>query len=294
MKICSRRVKESAVAYALLLPSLVIFSFFVFYPLLKSFYHSFFELDLIGTSTYIGLGNYQRMITDYDFINSLKVTFIYLIGAVPVRAALALGLALLLNAKLKGLAIYRTVFFMPTMISIAAASIVWMWLYHPNEGLFNSILAFFGQSPKRWLTDPKLALYSIILMTLWKTTGYYMIIFLAGLQGVPEELYEAAKLDGAGAIKVFLNVTWPLISPTTFFILVVSSIDAFKLFNPVYIMTKGGPLQSTRVIIFYLYQQAFEFFRMGYASALAIVVFAILILFTIVQFSVGGKRTHYQ
>jgi multiple sugar transport system permease protein len=217
------------------------------------------------------------------FWKSMAQTGIFILGLVPLRMAIALGLALLLNQKIGGLAFYRALYFTPVVTSMVAVSIVWLWIFDPSWGVANWILESFGLPPSQWLSDPNSALPSLIVMTIWKTVGFEMVIYLAGLQGIPASLYEAAAIDGAGRWRQFRHITLPLLTPTTFFILVTAVIGAAQIFDQVFVMTQGGPLRSTYVIIYYLYEEAFRFFRMGYAAAIAWVVFAIVLVLTLLQ-----------
>ena len=290
--------EETLVAYLFLLPSLVVFAAFVFFPLVFSIYTSFTRWNLPYQPSFIGLENFRYIFTDTigapEFLGSIRNSFYYAVG-VPLNIMISLCIALLLNQRLRGVSIFRTAYFLPTITSTAAISVVWLWIYHPADyGLFNSILLKLNLSPLRWLRDPHLAMPSLILMGIWHGMGYNIIIFLAGLQSIPTSLYEAAEIDGAGGWARFWKVTLPLLSPTTFYILVIGIINSLKTFTQMHVMTEGGPLGATTTITYYLYQQAFESFTMGRASAVACVLLAMLFIFTLIQFKVVGSRIHYE
>ena len=289
--------EETLVAYLFLLPSLVVFAAFVFFPLVFSIYTSFTRWNLPYQPSFIGLENFRYIFTDAigapAFLGSIRNSFYYAVG-VPLNITISLCIALLLNQRLRGVSIFRTAYFLPTITSTAAISVVWLWIYHPADyGLFNSILLKLNLSPLRWLRDPHLAMPSLILMGIWHGMGYNIIIFLAGLQSIPTSLYEAAEIDGAGGWARFWKVTLPLLSPTTFYILVIGIINSLKTFTQMHVMTEGGPLGTTTTITYYLYQQAFENFTMGRASAVACVLLTMLFIFTLIQFKVVGSRVHY-
>ncbi len=289
--------EETLVAYLFLLPSLVVFAAFVFFPLVFSIYTSFTRWNLPYQPLFIGLENFRYIFTDTigapEFLGSIRNSFHYAVG-VPLNIMISLCIALLLNQRLRGVSIFRTAYFLPTITSTAAISVVWLWIYHPADyGLFNSILLKLDLSPLRWLRDPHLAMPSLILMGIWHGMGYNIIIFLAGLQSIPTSLYEAAEIDGAGGWARFWKVTLPLLSPTTFYILVIGIINSLKTFTQMHVMTEGGPLGTTTTITYYLYQQAFENFTMGRASAVACVLLTMLFIFTLIQFKVVGSRVHY-
>ena len=289
--------EETLVAYLFLLPSLIVFAAFVFFPLIFSIYASFTRWNLPYQPIFTGLENYFYLFTNEigsaAFFGSIRNSFYYALG-VPLNIAISLCIALLLNQRLRGVSLFRTAYFLPTITSTAAISVVWLWIYHPAEyGLFNSILLKLGLSSLRWLRDPNLSMPSLILMGIWHGMGYNIIIFLAGLQSIPGSLYEAAEIDGASSWARFWKITLPLLGPTTFYILVIGVINSLKAFTQMHVMTEGGPLGTTTTITYYLYQQAFENFTMGRASAVACVLLAMLFTFTLIQFKVVGSRVHY-
>ncbi len=274
-----------------LLPSLAVVAVFTVFPIFFSLFLSFHTWAILTPEKpFVGLANYQRMLATPEFWQCMKNTALYTLGVVPVGAAASLALALLLNRPVKGSGFFRTAFFLPTITSIIALSVVWLWVYDDANGLLNIALRAVGLKPVRWLTSTDTSLLSLVIMTVWKNAGYHMVVFLAGLQAIPETLYEAARIDGAGAGQRFRAVTWPLLAPTTAFVLVTNTIFTFQVFGPIYVMTGGGPVRSTSVVVYYLYQRAFEFQEMGYASAVAWVVFLVLIALTVVQMRISRKR----
>ncbi|HHE73430.1 MAG TPA: sugar ABC transporter permease, partial [Chloroflexi bacterium] len=263
-----------------------------------SFYASLTRWNLPFKPTFIGLSNYRYLFTDEigapEFLHSVRNSFYYALG-VPLNMAVSLAVALLLNRRLRGVSVFRTAYFLPTITSTAAISVIWLWVYHPADyGLLNSILMWLGFPPLRWLRDPHLAMPALILMGIWHGMGYNIVIFLAGLQAIPAHLYEAAEIDGAGSWARFWKITWPLLGPTTFYVLVVGVINSLKAFTQIHVMTQGGPLGATTTITYYLYQQAFERFAMGQASAVACILFVLLFVLTLIQFRVVGSRIHYE
>ncbi len=278
------RRREGLSALLFLSPTLVIFSTFVLFPVLFSFYLSFHQWNMFSAQqSFVGLANYARMVRDPEFWSVLRNTLVYTLGTVPLNMALSLGVAYLLNQKLAGKKFLRTAFFAPVIISPVAAAVIWRWMYDPNFGLVNYALALVGVKGPNWLNEPHSAMFALILMAVWKTLGFNMVLFSAGLQGIPDTYYEAAEIDGAGAWTKFWRITIPLLSPTTFFIMVMSIIGSFQAFDVVYVLTSGGPMGATKVLVFYLYEHAFKFFEMGYASAVAYFLFLLLIVLTLLQ-----------
>jgi multiple sugar transport system permease protein len=263
-------------ALLFLSPTLVIFSTFILFPVFFSFYLSFQKWNMFsGDATFIGLDNYTRMIQSAEFWQVLKNTAIYSIGTIPINMALSLWVAYLLNKKIAGKKFLRTAFFAPVIISPVAAALIWRWMYDPNFGLVNFFVESLGLDPVNWLNEPTAAMFALIIMSVWKTFGINMVLFSAGLQGIPESYYEAAELDGAGKWAKFWNITIPMLAPTTFFIMIMSMISSFQVFDVVYVLTSGGPLGSTKVLVFYV--------EMGYASAISYFLFALLFLLTMFQ-----------
>jgi multiple sugar transport system permease protein len=266
---------------------------FVFTPIIFAAYLSLHRWDMVvPDKPFVGLGNFREMLRDPTFRNALTNTFLYALN-VPFGMVISLSVALLLHRRLKALGFLRTLYFLPSVTSFVAISLVWMWIYHPTFGVANYLLTRVGLPPLQWLNSAQTAMLSLIIFTIWLGIGYQMVIFLAGLQGIPEELYHAARIDGAGRWKRFIHVTLPLLKPTTFFILVTSLISSFQVFTSVYIMTAGGPVGSTDVIVYHIYQAAWEQLRMGYASAISWVLFIMIMIATWFQFKFMGKEIEY-
>jgi multiple sugar transport system permease protein len=290
------RLKRSEHAYGFAFVAPLIFGLLVFTygPVLAALGLSFVEGDYISISRWVGLGNYGRAFRDELFWRSLVNTTYYVIGTVPVGMALSLALAIAMNQELRGIVFYRAIFFLPTITSAVAISLMWAWMYNPEFGVINSILKMLGIKGPMWLASPRWALPAIMIMSVWRGLGYNMLLFLAGLQGIPKEFYEAAEIDGAGAWRKFLHVTFPLLSPTTFMIAILSVIGGFQVFEYSYVMTRGGPLYSTLTVVLLIYQRAFETFEMGYASALAYILFFIILVLTLIQFRGQSRWVHYE
>ncbi len=278
------RKGEGLTALMFLSPTLIIFCSFILFPVLFAFYLSFNKWNMFGGSNeFVGLANYIRLFKSADFWNVLKNTLYYTLGTIPLNMGFSLLIAYWLNKKIIGKKFLRTLFFAPVVISPVAAAVIWRWLYDPNFGLVNYFLSFLGIDAINWLNNPASAMIALIIMGVWKTFGINMVLFSAGLQAIPENYYEAAQIDGAGPWAKFWNITLPMLSPTTFFIMVMSMISSFQVFDLVYVLTSGGPLGSTKVLVFYIYEYAFKYFQMGYASAASYVLFAILFILTMAQ-----------
>ncbi|MBN1302045.1 MAG: sugar ABC transporter permease [Melioribacteraceae bacterium] len=283
-RLTKRKVVDFLTPFAFLSPSIVIIGLFVLFPVFFSFYLSFQKWNMFSSqSTFVGLENYSRLIADPEFWQVLKNTLIYTVGTVPLNMVVALFVANELNKRIIGKKFLRTLFFAPVVISPVAAAVIWRWLYDPNVGIINYVFDIFGIGSVNWLNDPDAAMIALIIMGVWKTFGINMVLFSAGLQAIPEHYYEAADIDGAGKFSKFWHITIPLLTPTTLFIMIMSMIASLQVFDIVYVLTSGGPLGSTKVLVFQVYEYAFKFFEMGYASAIAYVLFAILFIFTIIQ-----------
>ncbi|MBF0543534.1 MAG: sugar ABC transporter permease [Candidatus Riflebacteria bacterium] len=281
-------------AYLYLAPVLLILVTFNILPIFYSLAISFYSWDLIGKPEWVGVENFSRLFDDPMFYKSIWNTLYYTIVSVPLSILCSLAIALLLNNKIAGLGFYRTVYFIPVITSINAVAIVWTFIYHPDFGLLNKLLLMTGLPAQKWLQDPFWAMPCIIFMSVWKGLGYNVIIFLAGLQNIPKHLYEAARIDGASIRAQFRHITWPLLSPTTYFVFVMSCIGSFQVFSQVYMMTpRGGPLKSTMVIVYYLYRKAFENFEFGYALAMAFVLFIMIFGITLFNKLYLEKKVHY-
>lgn len=289
------RRKEITLAYALLAPSIVLFGIFLFYPLLKSVYLSLFLTDPQGrVAEFVGLDNFKQILSSDMFYKSFTNTILFIVLTVPAGIAAALLLAALTHNKLKGMKVFRFIFSLPMAVSVGTGSMIWMILYHPTLGMLNYFLHLIGIEPVQWLTDPKWAMFSIALMTVWMNLGFNYILMLSGMQGVSDDIYDSTKIDGSGPMRTFFRITLPLISPTLFFTLVVSVIGSFQAFGQINILTKGGPMNSTNVMVYNIYQDAFINFRFGIGSAQALILFAIILLLTFAQFKFVEKKVHYQ
>ena len=280
-------------ALLLLGPALLVLATFSVYPALASIHLSLFDWDGIRpVRAFVGLDNYTRLVASREFANSLRVTVVYSAGMTIAALAIGLLTAVLLNQRIRGIALYRVLFFLPVITPTVAAGVVWRHLFDPSQGVVNRSLAMVGVSGPSWLTDPAWALLAVILVGVWKRVGFNVVVYLAALQGVPRMLYEAAQLDGATPWQTLRYVTIPLLAPTTFFLSVTALIDAFQVFDLVYVMTSGGPLRSTDVFGFFLYRYGFRYHELGYASAIAFVMFALIFVATLVQYRLarGGGR----
>ncbi|MHB1004768.1 MAG: carbohydrate ABC transporter permease [Chloroflexota bacterium] len=290
-----RRGRETRAALLFLMPNIIGFVVFTSLPVLAAFVLSFLDWDFMLGANFVGLDNYRQLIfQDRTFHKVLGNTAFYVVLNVAGNISLALLLALALNRKMRGVLVYRTVFFLPVVSTMVAVAVVWRWMYSTEFGLINFFLDMFGLAKVPWLTSTEYPMLAIIIMSIWKGVGYNMVIFLAGLQGIPTHLYEAASIDGAGGWRKFWSITLPMLSPTTFFVVVMAVIHSFQVFDQAMIMTEGGPADATNTIVLYIYQTGFQFFKMGYAAAIAWFLFALIFIFTIVQWRLQGEWVHYE
>ena len=274
-------------------PWLIGFSIFVIYPVAASFYYSFCYYSVLQPPRFIGLLNYKDLLTDPIFWKSLWNTFYFAIFMIPLGFVTSLSLAMLLNTKVRGMAFYRMIFFIPSLVPMVAGSILWMWIFNGEYGLLNNFLVKMGiHNPPNWLMDVRFAKPAIIIMSLWGL-GQSIVIYLAGLQDVPVSLIEAAELDGANWFDKLWNITIPMISPVIYFNVIMAIIGSFQIFSQAYIMTGGGPQRSTTFYALYLYQTAFEDFRMGYASAMAWILFVIILILTVLVTRISKEKVYY-
>ncbi|OQB49178.1 MAG: Lactose transport system permease protein LacF [Firmicutes bacterium ADurb.Bin153] len=291
-------VLEDLGAYLYILPATAVLVVFHFFPAFYAAYISLFNTNLLGRWNFVGLGNYIEMFSDPDFLRSVSNTLIYVLGTVPVGLAIALAVAYLLNQKIRASGFFRTAYFLPYVTPVVAISIVWMWIYKDDSsGMLNSIINMFGGSSQRWLLDPKWSMFALVVMSIWRHLGYNVIIFLAGLQNIPQEYYDAAAIDGASGWKLFSNITWPLLSPTTYFLTVISIIGSFQVFTQAYVLWPGGgggPLKTTLVVVKYLYDVGWGEFRFGYAAAIGYFLFFVIFLLTLIQRKALGNKVYYQ
>ncbi|MBO1906731.1 sugar ABC transporter permease [Microvirga sp. 3-52] len=288
-------MSRALVSYSFLAPWLIGFLGLTLGPTLASLYLSFTNFDLLQDPQFIGTANYQRIVTnDVKFWHSMQVTFTYVILAVPLKLAFALGLAMVLNRGIAGLPLYRALFYLPSLLGASVAiAVLWRQLF-AKDGLVNVALALFGIDGPSWISDPNYSLYTLVLLSIWQF-GSPMIIFLAGLRQIPPDVYEAASIDGANKMQQFVKITLPLLTPVIFFNGIVQTIDAFKAFTPAFIISEGtgGPIDSTLFYTLYLYQEGFAYFRMGYASALAWILLIIIACFTAFSFLTSRYWVHY-
>jgi multiple sugar transport system permease protein len=289
----NKRWREAVVGYLFLSPWIVGFLVFLVGPMIASLYLSFTQYQIIRPAQWIGLANYQRMFSDDLFYHSLDVTARYTATSVPLGIVIALGLAVLLNQRIVVLGLFRTVFYLPSIISGVAVAIVFVWLFNFRFGVINYLLSLLSIPGPNWLGSPRWALWAFVLMSIWSVGGT-VVIFLAALQGVPKVLYEAAEIDGAGDWTRFWRITVPLISPAILFVTIIGIIGSFQTFTQAYIMTGGAPANSTLFFLLYLYRNAFTWFEMGYASALAWVLFLIIMACTALLLYSSNRWVYYE
>lgn len=275
------------------LPSLLFLAIFVVYPIFSAFYLSLHRYTLLEPPVWNGIFNYQLLVDDTRFFQALGNTLLFALMTVPAGTVISLLLAVLINLPLRGIFFFRTAYYLPVVTSFVAVSFIWLWIYEPQFGILNRILAAAGLPTLAWLRDPSTALLSIAILSVWKNAGYNMIIFLAGLQGIPEYLYEAAEIDGAGPVQRFWHITLPMLSPTTFFVFIVYFIGALQMFVQSWILTQGGPLDSTLTVVYLIYQNGFEFLKMGYAAAMSVVLFLFITLITYLNTRIIRYETHF-
>ncbi len=291
MRDTSRQTRRNRViGYTFLLPNIIGFLMFICIPVVASFLMSFTEWNGFGEIEFIGLSNYMRLWEDETFRISLLNSLIMTGVSVPATLLLAILAAVALNKGIKAVKLFRTAIFLPHITATIAVAVVWQLLYNPTMGPINGMLRSLGiDEPPTWLASSQWALISVIIVSIWHSIGYYMILYLAGLQGIPKDLYEAAEIDGAGKVSQFRNITLPMLSPVIFFTVIIGIINSFKVFDLIFVLTKGGPGRSTHVLVYDIYHTAFQRFEYGYASAMAYVLFTIILIITVIQFQ-GQKR----
>ncbi|MFX3635391.1 MAG: carbohydrate ABC transporter permease [Candidatus Pristimantibacillus sp.] len=289
------RWRENSLGYLFLAPSLLLFSVFLFYPLVKSVYLSFHLTDPRGrVAEYVGIDNFASLFGSTMFWNSLAVTGLFTLLTVPLGIVLGVITAAVTHIRLPGMRIFQFMFAMPLAMSVSTSAVIWVILFHPTLGIFNYILTQLGIAPVQWLTNPSTALLSVSLMTIWMQSGFNYIIILSGMQSISDDMVESAKIDGAGPVRAFMQIVLPLLSPTLFFLAVISIIGSFQSFGQIHLLTKGGPAGSTEVFVYTIYKEAFINYQYGTGSALALVLFAIILILTIIQFVFVEKKVHYQ
>lgn len=284
-----KRAKYDKCAYIMIFPAYFVFTVFILIPIAVVLYYSVTNFNLYNTPEFVGVKNYVNLLKDEDFLISIKNTLFYTAGTLFPQLAIGLLLAVMLYRKSKLIPVFRTAFYLPNVMSMVCMSMVWLWIYDPTYGLFNTILKSMGFSAKQWLQDPSMAMFCVILMSIWKSCGYSMVIFLSGLTSIPGDLYEAASLDGANGLQKFFSITWPMLKPTTFFLLVTGIVNSFSVFEQINIMTGGGPLNKTTTIVHQIYRRGFLEFKMGYASSIAVVLLLFSIIITVCVFKFGSS-----
>lgn len=282
--------KNNLIAYSFIAPNFIGFAIFTLIPMIFAFALGFMSWDGNNPISFVGLGNFIKLLDDSRFKIALVNTIVYCIATVPLTLAAALGLAIVLNQKIKGRGFFRTISFFPYVASLVAVAAVWNMIFSPGAGIVNVLLTHFGVAKAdlpKWAADPNWAMFTVVLFSVWKSMGYYMVIYLAGLQGISAELYEAASIDGASGIRKFMCITWPQLKPTTFFVIIMLTINSFKVYDQIYMLTQGGPGTSTLVLVYHIYQTAFVTSSdYGYASAISMVLFAIVLTITLIQFRI--------
>lgn len=286
--------KRNLTIFIFLLPTLIAFSIFSVFSISFSFLLSFTDWDILTEFNFIGLQNFISIVQSQEFWRVLKNTLYYIALYVPSIIFLSIGVALLLNIKSKLNVVFRTIFFIPVLTSWVAAAMVWKWFLSPYYGPINALIGYFGIQGPNWLYDPIWAMPAIVLASLWKDLGFFSLIFLAGLQNIDPVYYEAAEIDGATKIEKFKNITFPLLSSSVFFVLILTLINSFQLFPQVMIMTKGGPYGSTQVLMERIYTYAFDYYEMGYASAYSWILFIFILLVTVIQWKLQKRWVHYE
>jgi ABC-type sugar transport system permease subunit len=288
-------VAEWLAGYLCVLPALLILAVFALVPVVASLGLSLFSWNLVAPApTYVGPRNFATLFASAEFWQVLRNTLVFSIGTVALIVACSLSLALLLDVGLRGIAFFRALFFIPYLTPMVAIAALWMFLYDPSRGLINAALGLVGLPGPPWLQSTTWAMPALILVKVWKVTGYYTVLFLAGLQSIPPELHEAARVDGASTPQRVRHITLPLLSPTMLFVVVIAVIGSFQDFDQVFVMTGGGPVNSTSVLVYYLYEQAFQNFRVGLGAAVAVLLLAILLCFTVAQLLLSRRWVHYQ
>lgn len=286
--------KKTGTVLLFLLPNLVGFLIFTLVPVISSLGLSLFKWDLLSQPVFVGLANFRTLASDAAFWQAFRNTITFIVGYIPLVTAAGLGVALVLNQRLRFQAFFRTAFFLPVISSWVAVALIWQWLFNPLYGVVNHLLSLVGIAGPAWLYDPHWAMPAVILASVWKDLGFVAVLYLAGLQALPPDYYEAANLDGATLWQQFRHVTLPLLTPTTFFVVIISLINSFQVFDQVFVMTGGGPAGATSVLVEQIYRNAFRYGKMGYASAMSWVLFALVFLATFLQLRFQRRWVHYE
>lgn len=290
-----QRRRASPLPYLLILPTFVFVTIFTIWPMLLASYQSLFlqrlNMARYRTPTFTGIQNYVELLNDDRFHQVMLNTLIFVVGTVPISIVLAFLFAMLVNQALRGIGVARLFFFYPTILPLVSAATIWMFFFTPDYGIFNTTLRALGYTgPQNWTSNPSLALLSVMIVTVWKNAGYYMIFYLAGLQGLPQDVYEAAALDGASGWQMLWRITFPLLRRTTLFITTIAFISAFQTVDHIFVLTQGGPAGASTVLLYYLWEQRFEFLNVGIASALTVVLIAVLLIFTLTNFMLSERK----
>ncbi|MDQ0917257.1 multiple sugar transport system permease protein [Paenibacillus sp. V4I5] len=282
---------QARMGYLFITPTILLFIIFTIIPVIMAFYLSFTNYDIVSKNDFVGLDNYKRLVEDNIFWTTLKNVLFYSVLYIPLNIAISLSMALLFMRSHFGVKLFRTAGYLPTLTSGVAAATVWIWLLNPEFGIVNDILSKFGITGPSWLAEMPYAMLSIVFVTLWQSVGANMIIYLAGLNGVPDHLYESAKLDGANAWQSFRYITWPVLRPTTFFVSTMAIIGALQLFDQAFVLTKGGPANSTKTTVYHIYQQGFNQLQMGYADAMAFALSIIILVFSLINMRLNKEES---
>jgi len=283
-------------AYVMIAPTVLGLAYFYFWPIVQTIYFSFTKWGAFGKYKWAGLANYEKLLADPTVWKSLGNTLVYTFLSVPVSMAISILVAVLLNQKIRGVSVYRTLYFLPVVTMPTAVAMVWKWLYHSEYGLINNLLSFFSIEGPLWINDPDIALYSLVIVAIWSTVGYNMVIFLSGLQGIPRTYYEAAQIDGAGPYRQFFRITLPLLTPTIFFVMIISMINAFQVFDIILMMIgpQNSTIDDTQSLVYLFYHHAFVIDNKGYAAAIGVILLVIILAVTIVQMRLQKKWVHYE
>ena len=294
VKRLSIRTADAISGYLFILPALLGLFVFLLFPIIESFFISLFDWNISTAPKFIGVSNFKALSTDEIFITALGNTFKWVIFYVPLSIFASFLLALAMDMPIRGISFFRAFFYLPVVVPVVVVSLLFTWIYNKDFGILNYILSIFGVKPVGWLSDPKIAIYSIAFMCIWKWAGYNMLIFLAALKGIPDTLYEAAQLEGITPLQKLWYIKLPLLMPAIYFVVLTCVIDAFQIFSEVYVMTNGGPGYSTYTVSFFIWKTAFAYTRMGYACSMAVVLFIIIMLVTLIQDKFLNKRVQYE
>lgn len=286
--------QEERTAWLFILPALAALLLFVFYPMVKAFLISFQNYNMVGgTRAFNGIDNYRTLLNDAEFLASLRHSLFFAVIVIPVQTAISLGLAMLIQRARRFTSLFRTAFFIPVVVSTAVAATVFKLIYNKDFGILNNVLKSMGLPITNFLSNPDTAMYGIIILGIWKAAGFFMIIFLAGLNNISQDLYEAARVDGANKVQQFFRITLPMLNRTMAFVIIMTTIDAIKLAGPVFVLTNGGPNGSTQSVVYYIWKMAFQQMQMGYGTAAAFILFAIVLIISLVQMNYFNKKADY-